>query len=69
MDRRELLDTFRTRLDEVIEASGRTRSGFATDAAIDRSTLSQLLSPTNRRLPRLETLAPQFLGSRSLRAV
>ncbi len=56
MDRRELLDTFRTRLDEVIEASGRTRSGFATDAAIDRSTLSQLLSPTNRRLPRLETL-------------
>lgn len=56
MDRRTLLDTFRTRLDEVIGASGRSRSAFAADAAIDRSTLSQLLSPSNRRLPRVETL-------------
>lgn len=56
MDRRTLLDTFRTRLDEVIRASGHSRSSFAADAAIDRSTLSQLLSPTNRRLPRVETL-------------
>lgn len=52
-----MLATFRTRLDEVIRRSGRTRSEFAASAAIDRSTLSQLLSSTNRRLPRVETLA------------
>ena len=57
MDRRHMLDTFRERLDDVIGRSGLTRSAFATGAAIDRSTLSQLLSPTNRRLPRVETLA------------
>jgi hypothetical protein len=32
------------------------RSRFAADTQIDRSTLTQLLSPTNRRLPRLETI-------------
>ena len=57
MDRRHMLDTFRERLDDVIGRSGLTRSAFATGSAIDRSTLSQLLSPTNRRLPRVETLA------------
>ena len=57
MDRRQMLDTFRERLDVVIGRSGLTRSAFATGSAIDRSTLSQLLSPTNRRLPRVETLA------------
>lgn len=34
-----------------------TRSQFAEHNAVDRSTLSQLLSETNRRLPRVETLA------------
>jgi transcriptional regulator with XRE-family HTH domain len=57
VDRRSLLDTFRTRLGEVIVASGGNRSRFAAVTGIDRSTLSQLLSPTNRRLPRAETLA------------
>ncbi|MEI8194936.1 MAG: pyruvate formate lyase family protein, partial [Phycisphaerae bacterium] len=57
MDRRQMLDTFRERLDDVIGRSGLTRSAFAAGSAIDRSTLSQLLSPTNRRLPRVETLA------------
>ncbi len=57
IDRRSLLSTFRQRLDEVIERSGSTKSDFAASASIDRSTLSQLLSSANRRLPRVETLA------------
>jgi transcriptional regulator with XRE-family HTH domain len=56
-DRRQLLDTFRQRLDEVIDRSGTSRTRFAELAGIDRSSLSQLLSPSNRRLPRAETLA------------
>jgi hypothetical protein len=55
-DRRELLTVFRGRLSEVLERSGRNRSQFAADTALDRSTLTQLLSPTNSRLPRLETI-------------
>lgn len=55
-DRRSLLTTFRERLDEVVANSGKNRSQFAADTQIDRSTLTQLLSPSNRRLPRLETI-------------
>jgi len=51
-----MLDVFRERLGEVIATSGLRQSRFATECAIDRSTLSQLLSPGNRRLPRVETL-------------
>lgn len=57
MQRSQLLDTFRQRLNEVIDRSRLTRSEFATTNDIDRSTLSQLLSSGNRRLPRVETLA------------
>ncbi|MFM2070335.1 MAG: hypothetical protein RLZZ623_598 [Actinomycetota bacterium] len=57
IDRRDVLGTFRQRLDEVITRTGRSKSDFAAANGIDRSTLSQLLSPTNRRLPRVETLA------------
>lgn len=57
LDRRNLLVTFRERMEQVIRNSGLTRSQFASIADIDRSTLSQLLSPTNRRLPRIETVA------------
>lgn len=56
MDRQETVETFRQRLAEVIEQSGLTRSGFATRLGLDRSTLSQLLSPSNDRLPRAETI-------------
>lgn len=56
MERRTTLDTFRRRLDQVIRTSGSSRSDFAARAGIDRSTLSQLLSSNNRRLPRIETL-------------
>lgn len=57
IDRRDLLATFRERLVQVITRSGMTRSQFAQQNALDRSTLSQLLSDANRRLPRVETLA------------
>ena len=56
MERREVLELFRARLAEVVSRSKRTRGDFADALAIDRSTLSQLLSPANRRLPRAETL-------------
>lgn len=56
VDRRQVLGTLRQRLDEVVSRSGRSRSAFAEQAGVDRSTLSQLLSPANSRLPRLETL-------------
>ena len=53
----ELVNRFRDRLGELVADTGQSRSGFAADAGIDRSTLSQLLSSRNRRLPRVETLA------------
>src|SRR5829696_5887068 len=57
LDRQDLLRTFRERLAKVIRDSGLNQSEFAAAVALDRSTLSQLLSATNRRLPRVETLA------------
>lgn len=57
MDRRETVEIFRERLAEVIEQSGLTRSGFAAQLDLDRSTLSQLLSGANVRLPRADTIA------------
>ena len=57
MDRRDFLEQFRERLETVIAESGMSRSAFATEAGMDRSTLSQLLSAANDRLPRVETLA------------
>ncbi|WP_299625359.1 helix-turn-helix domain-containing protein [Pelagibius sp.] len=57
MDRRLTVEIFRERLTEVIDRSGLSRSAFARKAGIDRSTLSQLLSETNDRLPRAETIA------------
>lgn len=46
----------RVRLAEAVARSGLGRGAFAERAGIDRTTLSQLLSPTNRRSPRVETL-------------
>lgn len=57
IDRRGLLTTFRERLDLVVQRSGLSRGEFAEQNELDRSTLSQLLSQGNRRLPRAETLA------------
>ncbi len=57
MDKRETVDIFRTRITDLIERTGLSRSRFAASAGLDRSTLSQLLSDTNVRLPRAETIA------------
>ena len=55
-DRHDLLRTFQQRLTKVIRDSAMNQSEFASAVGMDRSTLSQLLSPANRRLPRVETL-------------
>lgn len=57
MDRRQTVEVFRERLNEVIERTGLSRTAFAGRAGLDRSTLSQLLSQGNERLPRAETIA------------
>lgn len=57
MDKRRTVEIFRERLGEVIERAGISRARFAARAGLDRSTLSQLLSPANDRLPRAETIA------------
>ena len=54
--RHETAATFRSRLFELIERSGLSKSAFAAKAGIDRSTLSQILSASSERLPRIETL-------------
>lgn len=55
-DRAHAVDAFRRRVLDLIERSGASRSAFAVRAGMDRSTLSQLLSPDNDRLPRAETV-------------
>ena len=55
--RRLVVKSFRERLQSVMDRSQMTPSAYARAVGIDRSTLSQLLSPGNERLPRAETLA------------
>ena len=55
-ERQDLIRTFQERLTKVLRDSGMNQSEFAAAVGLDRSTLSQLLSSTNRRLPRLETV-------------
>ena len=57
MDRREVVRLFRARLEEAMERADINRSQVARRSGIDRSTLSQLLSPENDRLPRADTVA------------
>lgn len=56
MDRRETVRLFRERLIAVIERAELSQTAFADHVGIDRSTLSQLLSTTNERLPRIESV-------------
>lgn len=53
----ERVTLFQQRLEQVIAESGMNRSRFATSISVDRSTLSQLLSTDNVRLPRADTIA------------
>jgi transcriptional regulator with XRE-family HTH domain len=57
MQKRETVETFRRRLEELIQRTGLSRAQFAAWAGLDRSTLTQLLSAENVRLPRAETIA------------
>lgn len=52
-----ILPAFRQRLGELVSQRGGSQSAFAIEVGIDRSTLSQLMSSRNRRLPRVDTLA------------
>jgi transcriptional regulator with XRE-family HTH domain len=56
VDRQETVTLFRERLADVIQRSGLTQSSFAEKVGMDRSTLSQLLSPKNDRLPRADSI-------------
>ncbi|MBC8037739.1 MAG: helix-turn-helix transcriptional regulator [Rhizobiales bacterium] len=56
MQKRETVELFQRRLSELIGTTGQSRARFAARAGLDRSTLSQLLSPDNVRLPRAETI-------------
>jgi len=56
-DRREMAETFRARLKQLIARRGENLTRFARRCGFDRSALSQFLDPENNRLPRAETLA------------
>lgn len=56
-DRRETVGVFRARFLEALENAGLSRSALARQTGVDRSTLSQLLSLDNERLPRADTVA------------
>ncbi len=57
MDRRtSSAAVLRERLAEAVRRSGLGKGEFAEQAGIDRTTLSQLLSPINDRWPRVDTL-------------
>jgi len=64
LDRRASAQTFRERLARVIARSGQSQAAFARSIGLDRSTLAQLLSQTDDRLPRAETLASIAAGCR-----
>ncbi len=57
LDRAATIRVFRARLREAMEAQNLTQSGLARRIGVDRSTLSQLLSLDNDRLPRADTVA------------
>jgi transcriptional regulator with XRE-family HTH domain len=57
MQKRDTVELFRRRLGELIASTGLSQARFAAKAGLDRSTLSQLLSEANIRLPRAETVA------------
>lgn len=55
-DRNDILDVFRLRLGELVAEAGGSKVALAKALQLDRTTLTQLLSKSNRRLPRTETL-------------
>jgi transcriptional regulator with XRE-family HTH domain len=57
MNKREIVSVFRNRLTESMSARAMNQSSLARAAGIDRSTLSQLLTEENVRMPRADTVA------------
>lgn len=57
LDKRLTVKLFRERLEQAMERTGTTRAGLARRIGVDRSTLSQILSPESVRLPRADTVA------------
>ncbi len=57
MKRSERVEIFCRNLHELLSDAATSRAAFAQAIGIDRSTLSQLLSSANQRLPRAETVA------------
>jgi len=57
MKLQERVSLFQDRLQQVINESGLNRSAFAASIKVDRSTLPQLLTADNIRLPRADTVA------------
>ena len=57
MDKRERARIFKRRLGEAMAAAGLTRSALAASIRVDRSTVSQLLSPDEPRLPNGQVVA------------
>jgi transcriptional regulator with XRE-family HTH domain len=51
MDKRERARIFRTRLDVRMKSSGTSRSALARACSVDRSTIAQLLSEDETRMP------------------
>ncbi|WP_369932507.1 helix-turn-helix domain-containing protein [Rhodovulum sp. 12E13] len=62
MDKRLRAETFRTRLQGQMEASGVNRSELARACGVDRSTIAQLLSGVDARLPNAH-LAAECAGA------
>ncbi len=56
MPRSEVLRSVRERIGQVVADFDGSVTAFAERVGVDRTTLSQLLSDRNRRLPRVETL-------------
>ena len=56
MDKRDLAESFRNRLQDVIDRHGQSKTELLRKADIDRSALSQFLSAERVRLPRAEAL-------------
>lgn len=56
MDKRDLSRNFKDRLHQVVQSHSEGRGHFMRAVGIDRSALSQFLSPESDRMPRAETL-------------
>lgn len=56
MDKRDLSARFRERLEQLLASHPSGKGRFLRDVGMDRSALSQFLSPESDRLPRAETL-------------